>query len=598
MPKLIDIPGVGEIEFPDDMDDASIASEAGRLSMEATSAGDSWSDLPGNILPSVGRLIGGAVSGVASLPGLALDLMDPRPIHNQTQMAVGKALSQPVETAKAIGSAVGDKYGSGAALKHSLITDPAGVAADVSVLLGGAGGLLRGAGAVSKVPGLVRAGEAVGRAGQVVDPLRGVASAVAAGGQAIRPTTATLQDWGTKWMKSAMKVSKTIQDSNVDDVAKNAAELKIMPTEAGFRKAAEQAKGLKKDANALARAARKEGRNLDPARITHRMDREVQRVGAGDPTPGPYQAALRNTRDEFWERNSRPTLVEQPMVSPVRTTTGSGVPQPAGGPLAATQPMPAPSIASRTGTGWGAEAPQSAVVRPLEAPASTTTGMVPVAPGAAEAPILRGVTSDTGFPVRPQTTEVHRMVEGPREGVPISPRRSMSFTERLNKRIPFAKKNGMSMQGPLTPSNEADDALRKAIKIERERVVPGFDAINAERGKRLAIMKQLQNFTLRREGNLDPIPARALLGSGMATGLALSGAPVGAVAGGTIMPWLVNSLPTKGRMAIGLYHGDALLNNAGRAMRTGATATTQAAVGSDLMRQALLDAMTRSTETP
>ena len=29
------------------------------------SAGDSWSDLPGNILPSVGRLIGGAVSGVA-----------------------------------------------------------------------------------------------------------------------------------------------------------------------------------------------------------------------------------------------------------------------------------------------------------------------------------------------------------------------------------------------------------------------------------------------------------------------------------------------------------------------------------------------------
>ena len=40
MPKLIDIPGVGEIEFPDEMDDASIASEAGRLSMEATAAGD------------------------------------------------------------------------------------------------------------------------------------------------------------------------------------------------------------------------------------------------------------------------------------------------------------------------------------------------------------------------------------------------------------------------------------------------------------------------------------------------------------------------------------------------------------------------------
>ena len=525
MPKLIDIPGVGEIEFPDEMDDASIASEAGRLSMEATAAGDKWSDLPGNILPSVGRLIGGAVSGVASLPGLALDLMDPRPIHNQTQMAVGKALSQPVETAKAIGSAVGDKYGSGAALKHSLITDPAGVAADASVLLGGAGAALRGAGAASKVGGLVKAGEMAGRAGQAVDPLRAIASTAAAGGQKfLRPTTPTLQNWGTSWMQSAMKVAKPVQDSNTFNVAQVAARDKIMPTVEGFQQAAGTAKKLRGQLNARAREAQRTGVQLDPTAIVKKLKRETRKVGEMEATPQPYQGALEKTGDQFWEAQSSPVL------SPVEQTVDTGLLDEFGKPLTRTE-----------------------------------TAM-----------------KDTGQ----------------RQAEPISVSRSMRMTERLNKRVDHTKKNPMSMTPGETPNAEAQDALRGAIRAERERVLPGTDAINKKRGEQLAVMKQLQNYTLRREGNLDPIPARALLGGGMAAGLAVGGAPMGAVMGGTVVPWVVNSPKFKGDMAIKLFHGDKLLNRAGQAARTGATATTRTGVASDALRQALLDAMNKTTEQP
>ncbi len=73
---------------------------------------------------------------------------------------------------------------------------------------------------------------------------------------------------------------------------------------------------------------------------------------------------------------------------------------------------------------------------------------------------------------------------------------------------------------------------------------------------------------------------------------------MGAVLGGTVVPWVVNSPKFKGDMAIKLFHGDKLLNRAGQVARTGATATTRTGVASDALRQALLDAMNKTTEQP
>lgn len=461
------------------------------------------------------------LSMVAKLPGLGLDLMDMRP--NQTKAAVSAALAHPIDTAKSV--VKGLLPGSGRELLENVVDAPWQSAMTASTLASGAGGLLRGAGAAAKVPGLVRAGEMAATAGNAVDPLRGLTNVAAAGGQKfLRPTTKTLQDWGTGWMQSAMKVSKPVQDSNTFNVAEIAARDKIMPTVEGFQKAAGTAKGLRKQLNVRAREAQRTGVQLDPEAIVKKLKRETQKVGQMEATPQPYQGAIDKTADQFW------TAQSTPVKSPVEQMVDTGLLDEFGKPL------------TRTET----------------------------------------VMADTGE----------------RAAEPISVSRSMRMTERLNKRVDHTKKNPMSMTPMETPNAEAQDALRGAIKAERERVLPGTDAINKKRGEQLAVMKQLQNYTLRREGNLDPIPARALLGGGMAAGLAVGGAPLGAVLGGTVVPWVVNSPKFKGDMAIKLFHGDKLLNRAGQAARTGATATTRTGVASDALRQALLDAMHKTTEQP
>ena len=543
-------------------------------------------DIPQGVMDILSG-VGSAVAHPVQTGKTILGLMDPRPGGLREQVAQGVVAGLP---------------GSGRELLERAVDAPYKTAMDASVLAGGGGAALTKIGTAAKIPGLVKAGATTTRVSQAIDPLRAGAAGIARGGQIARnvvgPSSETLKDWGTGWMRSAMKVSKTIQDSNVDDVARNAAELKIMPNAEGFQKAAAQAKEWKQKANAVKRESYKAGTRLDPERIVHSLDRQTQVASRRNAKPQKITSAMRDSRDQFWDANSKATMVEQPLVSPVQTSTGAGLAQESRGTLSATMEAPSAPLARRTGTGWGAEPPQSAAVPILEPPAATTSGMVPVAPPTGVDTSLRGVESNAGFPVRPQTQAVSKMVEGPRQPVPITVGRSMAMTEELNKQIPFAKTNGMSMLGPLTDANKADDALRRAIKLERERVVPGFDAINAERGKRLAIMKQLQNYTLRREGNLDPIPARALLGGGMATGLAVGGAPMGAVIGGTVVPWAVNSPKFKGDMAIKLFHGDKLLNRAGQAARTGATATTRTGVASDALRQALLDAMNKTTEQP
>lgn len=63
------------------------------------------------------------------------------------------------------------RYGSIDQFIKTVEEDPVGVAADASVLLGGAGAVLRGAGAVSKVSGLQRVGSLATGASTAIDPI-------------------------------------------------------------------------------------------------------------------------------------------------------------------------------------------------------------------------------------------------------------------------------------------------------------------------------------------------------------------------------------------------------------------------------------------
>lgn len=90
--------------------------------------------------------------------------------------------------ADAVGQFLKERFGSVEAVKHTLAHDPVGLAADVSMLLTGGGGL------AARAPGIVgKIGEAASAAGRVADPLNavgGMAKGVAQGGAAVARQTA------------------------------------------------------------------------------------------------------------------------------------------------------------------------------------------------------------------------------------------------------------------------------------------------------------------------------------------------------------------------------------------------------------------------
>jgi hypothetical protein len=68
--------------------------------------------------------------------------------------------------ADAVGQFLVDRYGSGAAIKKTLATDPVGIAADISTVLSAGGS------AAARAPGVLgRAGQVAARAGAAIDPL-------------------------------------------------------------------------------------------------------------------------------------------------------------------------------------------------------------------------------------------------------------------------------------------------------------------------------------------------------------------------------------------------------------------------------------------
>lgn len=124
-----------------------------------------WGDLPSNVLPSAKRLIGGiagAVMNPIQTAGTALDAaagglrnITPealRRIIDKADTVPGSALTDPqaglraTATANAVGQMYKDRYGGLDKARDTLITDPVGVAADLSSVLGLGGAGLKAAG--------------------------------------------------------------------------------------------------------------------------------------------------------------------------------------------------------------------------------------------------------------------------------------------------------------------------------------------------------------------------------------------------------------------------------------------------------------------
>ena len=169
--SVVEIPGVGLVTFPGSMSADEINVAAKRLHDEAhapaAKAPAEWSELPGNILPSAGRFALDTLKGAGTVLRMAgRSIVDPQTLYTGLGLDASKAWEHKGAIASAAKEAIANRYGSPAALKETLITDPVGIVSDVaSIALPVAGAGLK----ATRVPRLVNAGAKIAAAGDALD---------------------------------------------------------------------------------------------------------------------------------------------------------------------------------------------------------------------------------------------------------------------------------------------------------------------------------------------------------------------------------------------------------------------------------------------
>ncbi len=201
--------------------DLESAQKAGQreeaMAMNQGGTDESWKDLPFNILPSAGRLVGSVVGAVTHpkrtikaitslpfgigekfgaspgqvlegiLPGMTAPAKIARAIGGEKVDAAVESVEQkllklagsPQKDSGAMIDAlkdyVVDRYGSLDNLKKTTVNDPMGVLTDIASIFTGAGAAAKGAGAVSKVSELSKVGSTLSKVGSTIDPLTNIA---------------------------------------------------------------------------------------------------------------------------------------------------------------------------------------------------------------------------------------------------------------------------------------------------------------------------------------------------------------------------------------------------------------------------------------
>lgn len=178
------------IDGPAGASDEQVRAEVMR--QHPTSASPSWSDLPGNIIPSAEKFYGNLASTVMHpiqtatnvaqsvgqiVPGMVQQVREMSPPEQR-----GTAPAMNTAPAVAFETAVKNRYGGAPQLKNTLITDPVGAAADASTLMMGPEAMgLRGASTAGRLA------EALSKVGTAINPVAAPIAAV----RAVAPATGT-----------------------------------------------------------------------------------------------------------------------------------------------------------------------------------------------------------------------------------------------------------------------------------------------------------------------------------------------------------------------------------------------------------------------
>lgn len=127
-----------------------------------------------NTLGAAARTVQGGLQKLDPTKGkvIANTIGDQTPIKFVKMADKARGMSTDYQSqAEAAGQMYKDRYGGIENIKKSIYEDPAGVALDASMVLGGAGAGLKGVGVLTKSSRLAKAGQIASRVGRAIDPV-------------------------------------------------------------------------------------------------------------------------------------------------------------------------------------------------------------------------------------------------------------------------------------------------------------------------------------------------------------------------------------------------------------------------------------------
>jgi len=208
----------------------------------------------------------------------------------------------PPSPVDAIVDSLKERYGSWDDIRYTAYHDPAGFAADLSIVIGAAGGAMRGAAGMLKkagtaAPKLAAAGATAGEAGALLDPVQAVVRGAAAAGR----TVARAVD-PYKIYQSAMKPAGFL-GSNPDLVAKGNRAIRtgvdqgIVVNQKGIDSIGPVIEELNGQISMMIEKGATKGMTVDPTAVVKTLDEVIDRFRTVNPNKN--MRAIIKAREEF-----------------------------------------------------------------------------------------------------------------------------------------------------------------------------------------------------------------------------------------------------------------------------------------------------------
>ncbi len=330
MPKVVEVPGIGNVEFPEAMSDQEIsAAIRNRLNQTSRVGGqkvlDYTNQMLANIPSSAARFVGDIATAVgnpketaAALGGLGLGLSG-APAYRQNVNALVNLYKQ--------------RYGGWDQFTETLKTDPVGVLADLSALADAAGGATKSLQIAADAAKASRLADVAGTASRTARTVSEATSPILIPKQAVQAaaTAAQVPQYLYRTaLRGGYEVRTPIED--VRQLARTGLASSLPVTESGVRRLYDLLVDLNQDVNRTIQAGSQRGLTLDTekiARYAEDVKPQFETV-----TRESSQRPIQRVQDEFtreWgPQPAQPAGLVNAQGQPIQSTLQGWRPMPVG----------------------------------------------------------------------------------------------------------------------------------------------------------------------------------------------------------------------------------------------------------------------------